>query len=155
MTDSSRKTQVFNVSDKDYVRHSNCSKINFTYCKTDIMLFTRLVVTVEIMRLTSEVILLENPLSLQNVPRWHDSEMCLRGRNSKDSRRMSSCPNWGQYGPSTTTKKVFDAGFYWPTIFKEAHTLVKNYDACRRSGSLSRRDEMPQNSIKVSEIFYI
>ncbi|GJV33846.1 putative ribonuclease H-like domain-containing protein [Tanacetum coccineum] len=133
MTDSSRKTQVFNVSDKDYVRHSNCSKINFTYCKTDIMLFTRLVVTVEIMRLTSEVILL----------------MCLRGRNSKDSRRMSSCPNWGQYGPSTTTKKVFDAGFYWPTIFKEAHTLVKNYDACQRSGSLSRRDEMPQNSIQL------
>ncbi|GJV57176.1 hypothetical protein Tco_1458181 [Tanacetum coccineum] len=57
---------------------------------------------------------------------------------------MSSCPNWGQYGPSTTTKKVFDADFYWPTIFKEAHTLVKNYDVCQHSGSLSRRDEMPQ-----------
>ncbi|GJV93272.1 reverse transcriptase domain-containing protein [Tanacetum coccineum] len=33
-------------------------------------------------------------------------------------------PTGGHYGPSTTTKKVFDASFYWPTIFKEAHTLV-------------------------------
>nr|GEX74198.1 reverse transcriptase domain-containing protein [Tanacetum cinerariifolium] len=59
----------------------------------------------------------------------------------------------GHYGRSTTAKNVFDAGFYWLTIFKEAHTLVLNNDACQRSGSLSRRDEMPQNSIQVSEIF--
>ncbi|GJX63266.1 reverse transcriptase domain-containing protein [Tanacetum coccineum] len=68
---------------------------------------------------------------------------------------MSSWPYWGHYGPSTTSKKVFDASFYWPTIFKEAHTLVQNCDACQHSGSLSRRDEMPQNSIKVIEIFDI
>nr|GEV17243.1 hypothetical protein [Tanacetum cinerariifolium] len=43
-------------------------------------------------------------------------------------------PTGGHYGPSTTTKKVFDAGFYWPTIFKEAHTLVQNCDGCQRSG---------------------
>ncbi|GKD76026.1 reverse transcriptase domain-containing protein [Tanacetum coccineum] len=52
-------------------------------------------------------------------------------------------------------KKYFDAGFYWPTIFKEAHTLVQNCDACQHSGSLLRRDEMPQNNIQVSEIFDI
>nr|GEU96012.1 reverse transcriptase domain-containing protein [Tanacetum cinerariifolium] len=27
-------------------------------------------------------------------------------------------PTRGHYGPSTTAKKVFDAGFYWPTIYK-------------------------------------
>ncbi|GKE28374.1 reverse transcriptase domain-containing protein, partial [Tanacetum coccineum] len=36
-----------------------------------------------------------------------------------------------------------------------AHTLVQNCDACQRSGSLLRRDEMPQNSIQVGEIFNI
>ncbi|GJY85999.1 reverse transcriptase domain-containing protein [Tanacetum coccineum] len=51
--------------------------------------------------------------------------------------------------------KVFEAGLYWPTIFKESQTLVQNYDACQRSGSISRRDEMPLNSIQVSEIFDI
>ncbi|GJR76186.1 reverse transcriptase domain-containing protein [Tanacetum coccineum] len=59
----------------------------------------------------------------------------------------------GHYGPSTTAKKVFDAGFYWPTILKEAYTLVQNCDACQRFASLSQRDEMPQNSIQVNEIF--
>nr|GEV27997.1 reverse transcriptase domain-containing protein [Tanacetum cinerariifolium] len=64
-------------------------------------------------------------------------------------------PTGGHYGPFTTIKKVFNAGFYWPTIFKEAHTLVQNRDACQCSGSLLRRDEIPQNSIQVSEIFNI
>ncbi|GJR63714.1 reverse transcriptase domain-containing protein [Tanacetum coccineum] len=64
-------------------------------------------------------------------------------------------PTMGHYVPSTTAKKVFDVGFYWPTIFKEAHTLVQTGDACQHFGSLSRRDEMPQNSIQVSEIFDI
>ncbi|GJV83761.1 reverse transcriptase domain-containing protein [Tanacetum coccineum] len=61
-------------------------------------------------------------------------------------------PTGGHYGPSTTAKKVFYAGFYWPTIFKEAHTLVQNCDTCQRSGSLPRRDEMPQNSIQFEYI---
>ncbi|GJR90068.1 reverse transcriptase domain-containing protein [Tanacetum coccineum] len=90
--------------------------------------------------------------------------MCLDGMiricvyDSETQKILDEChhgPNGGHYGPSTTSKKVFDAGFYWPTIFKEAHTLVQNYDAFQRSGSLSRRYEMPQNNIQVSEIFYI
>ncbi|GKB80612.1 reverse transcriptase domain-containing protein [Tanacetum coccineum] len=64
-------------------------------------------------------------------------------------------PTGGHYGPSTIAKKVFNAGFYWPTIFKEAHTLVQNCDVFQRFGNLSRRDEMPQNSIQVNEIFNI
>nr|GEU67679.1 hypothetical protein [Tanacetum cinerariifolium] len=64
-------------------------------------------------------------------------------------------PTGGHYGPSITAKKVSDAGLYWPTIFKEAQTLVQNYDACQRSGRISQRDEMPLNNIQVSEIFDI
>ncbi|GJX71975.1 reverse transcriptase domain-containing protein [Tanacetum coccineum] len=48
---------------------------------------------------------------------------------------------------------VFDAGFFWPTIYKDAHELVKNCDSCQRQGKISQRDEMPQNSIQVCEIF--
>ncbi|GKD11908.1 reverse transcriptase domain-containing protein [Tanacetum coccineum] len=59
------------------------------------------------------------------------------------------------HGPSITAKKVFDAGFYWPTIFKEVQTLVQNCDACQRSSSISQRDEMRLNNIQVSEIFDI
>nr|GEY67867.1 reverse transcriptase domain-containing protein [Tanacetum cinerariifolium] len=33
------------------------------------------------------------------------------------------------------------------------HDLVKNHDVCQRQGKISQRDEMPQNSIQVCEIF--
>nr|GEU95568.1 hypothetical protein [Tanacetum cinerariifolium] len=49
--------------------------------------------------------------------------------------------------PDYTTKKVFDSGFYWPTIYRDAHALVKSCDACQRQGKISQGDEMPQNSI--------
>nr|GEY71757.1 hypothetical protein [Tanacetum cinerariifolium] len=52
-------------------------------------------------------------------------------------------------------KKVFDSGFYWPTIYKDAFELVKHCDSCQRQGKISQRDEMPPNSIQVCEIFDI
>ncbi|GKD66877.1 reverse transcriptase domain-containing protein, partial [Tanacetum coccineum] len=64
-----------------------------------------------------------------------------------------SGPTGGHYGANYTTKKVFDSGFYWPTIYKDAHELVKNCDSYQRQGKISQRDEMPQNSIQVCEIF--
>ncbi|GKF46545.1 reverse transcriptase domain-containing protein [Tanacetum coccineum] len=58
-------------------------------------------------------------------------------------------PTEGHHGAKLTAKKVFDAGFFWPTIYKDAHELVKIYDSCQRQGKISQRDEMPQNSIQV------
>nr|GEZ47897.1 reverse transcriptase domain-containing protein [Tanacetum cinerariifolium] len=58
-------------------------------------------------------------------------------------------PTGGHYGPNYTAKKVFDSGFYWPTIYHDAQDLVKNCDVCQRQGKISQRDEMLQNSIQV------
>nr|GEX81110.1 reverse transcriptase domain-containing protein [Tanacetum cinerariifolium] len=62
-------------------------------------------------------------------------------------------PTGGHHGANLTAKKIFDAGLFWPTIYKDAHELVKNYDSCQRQGKISQRDEMPQNSIQICEIF--
>nr|GEY44757.1 reverse transcriptase domain-containing protein [Tanacetum cinerariifolium] len=62
-------------------------------------------------------------------------------------------PTRGNHGPNLIANKVFDSGFYWPTIYRDAQHLVKNYDVCQRQGKISQRDEMPQNSIQVCEIF--
>nr|GEU75955.1 reverse transcriptase domain-containing protein [Tanacetum cinerariifolium] len=51
------------------------------------------------------------------------------------------------------SKKVFDAGFFWPTIYRDAHDMIKSSDTCQRKGKFSQRDEMPQNAIQVCEIF--
>nr|GEY82201.1 reverse transcriptase domain-containing protein [Tanacetum cinerariifolium] len=60
-----------------------------------------------------------------------------------------SGPTGGHYGANYTAKKVFDLGFYWPTIYKDAFELVKHCDSCQRQGKISQKDEMPQNSIQV------
>nr|GEY70437.1 reverse transcriptase domain-containing protein [Tanacetum cinerariifolium] len=62
-------------------------------------------------------------------------------------------PTWGHHGPNYTAKKVFDSGFYWLTIYRDAQDLVKTCDVCQRQGKISQQDEMPQNSIKVCKIF--
>nr|GFB06834.1 reverse transcriptase domain-containing protein [Tanacetum cinerariifolium] len=62
-------------------------------------------------------------------------------------------PTGIHHGANFIAKKVFDAGFFWPTIYKDAHDLVKSCDSCQHQGKISQRDEMPQNVIQVCEIF--
>nr|GEU77520.1 DNA-directed DNA polymerase [Tanacetum cinerariifolium] len=81
---------------------------------------------------------------------WADQviQRCVHGQEAIDI--LKACyngPTGGHHGPNYTAKKVFDFGFYWPTIYRDAHDLVKSCDACQRQGKISQRDEMPQNSI--------
>ncbi|GJS78302.1 reverse transcriptase domain-containing protein [Tanacetum coccineum] len=62
-------------------------------------------------------------------------------------------PTGGHHSANLTARKVFDAGFFWPTIYRDAHTMIKSCDTCKRKGKISQRDEMPQNAIQVCEIF--
>nr|GFA60987.1 reverse transcriptase domain-containing protein [Tanacetum cinerariifolium] len=64
-----------------------------------------------------------------------------------------SGPTRGHYGANYTAKKVFDSGFYWPSIYKDAFELLKRCDSCQRQGKVSQKDEIPQNFIQISEIF--
>nr|GEV10636.1 hypothetical protein [Tanacetum cinerariifolium] len=64
-------------------------------------------------------------------------------------------PTGGHHGANFTAKKVFDAGFFWPTIYQDAHNLLKSCDSCQRQGKIPQRDEMPQNVIQVCKIFYV
>nr|GEV85818.1 reverse transcriptase domain-containing protein [Tanacetum cinerariifolium] len=79
---------------------------------------------------------------------------CVHGQEAIDI--LKAChygPTGGHHGLNYTAKKVFDLGFYWPTICRDAQDLVKNYDVYQHQGKISQRDEMPQNSIQVCEIF--
>ncbi|GJV07478.1 reverse transcriptase domain-containing protein [Tanacetum coccineum] len=38
-------------------------------------------------------------------------------------------------------------------ICRDAHDMVKSCDSCQRQGKISQKDEMPQNAIRVCEIF--
>ncbi|GJT15892.1 reverse transcriptase domain-containing protein [Tanacetum coccineum] len=79
---------------------------------------------------------------------------CVDGKEALEI--LEAChsgPTGGHYGANFTAKKIFDAGFFWPTIYKDAYEFVKSCDACQRQGKISQRDEMPQNAIQVCEIF--
>nr|GEU73246.1 hypothetical protein [Tanacetum cinerariifolium] len=81
---------------------------------------------------------------------------CMHGQEANDI--LKAChegPTGGHHGANFTAKKVFDAGFFWPTIYQDAHNLVKSCDSCQRHGKISQRDKMPQNVIQVCEIFYV
>ncbi|GJU15334.1 reverse transcriptase domain-containing protein [Tanacetum coccineum] len=81
---------------------------------------------------------------------------CVSGQEAFDIlKACHSGPTGGHYGANYTAKKVFDSGFYWPTIYKDAHDFVTRCDICQRQGKISQRDEMPQNSIQVCKIFDI
>nr|GEU77392.1 reverse transcriptase domain-containing protein [Tanacetum cinerariifolium] len=81
---------------------------------------------------------------------------CVHGQEA--FKILKSChegPTEGHHGANLIAKKVFDAGFFWPSIYRDAHEMIKIYDICQRRGKISQRDEMSQNNIQVCEIFDI
>ncbi|GJY89535.1 reverse transcriptase domain-containing protein [Tanacetum coccineum] len=79
---------------------------------------------------------------------------CVHGQKAFEI--LKAChegPTGGHHSANLTARKVFDAGFFWPTIYRDAHTMIKSCDTCQRQGKISHRDEMPQNAIQVCEIF--
>ncbi|GJU02429.1 reverse transcriptase domain-containing protein [Tanacetum coccineum] len=59
-------------------------------------------------------------------------QRCVDGKEAlKILEACHSGPTGGHYGANFTAKKVFDAGFFWPTIYKDAFEFVKSCDACQ------------------------
>ena len=61
----------------------------------------------------------------------------------------------GHFGENRTDTKVLQSGFYWPTLFKDAHQFVSTCDKCQRMGSISKRYEPPLQTILEVELFDI
>nr|GEX26483.1 reverse transcriptase domain-containing protein [Tanacetum cinerariifolium] len=75
---------------------------------------------------------------------------CVSGQEAIEI--LKAChygPTGGHHGPNYTDKKVFNSGFYWPSIYRDAQDLVKNCNTCQHQDKVSQRDEIPQNSIQV------
>ena len=49
--------------------------------------------------------------------------------------------------------KVLQYGFYWPSLFKDAHNVCRACYKCQRLGKISRRNMMPLNPILVFDLF--
>ncbi|GJW69200.1 hypothetical protein Tco_0123624 [Tanacetum coccineum] len=65
-----------------------------------------------------------------------------------------SGPTRGHHSASVIGRKVYEFGFFRPSIFKDAKDYMMRCDACQRSGNISSRSEMPQNNIQIKHKAY-
>nr|XP_016512315.1 PREDICTED: uncharacterized protein LOC107829365 [Nicotiana tabacum] len=69
---------------------------------------------------------------------------------------LHSChasPYGGHHDGDRTAQKVLQSCFYWPKLFRDAHAFVKMCDRCQRTGTITKKHEMPLQNILVVELF--
>nr|GEV84341.1 hypothetical protein [Tanacetum cinerariifolium] len=69
-----------------------------------------------------------------NVSRLASRITCKYGRQCVDGKEamdiLEAChhgPTGRHHGPNYTAKKVFYSGFFWPTIYRDDHNMIKHY----------------------------
>ncbi|GKC32027.1 reverse transcriptase domain-containing protein [Tanacetum coccineum] len=65
---------------------------------------------------------------------------CVHGQEANDI--LKAChegPTGGHHSANLTARKVFDVGFFWPTIYQDAHTMIKSSDTTPRAIISDRR----------------
>ncbi|GJT26364.1 reverse transcriptase domain-containing protein [Tanacetum coccineum] len=80
-----------------------------------------------------------------------DNDMRLCVARSEILEILAYChsgPTRGYHSASIIRRKVYEFGFFWPSIFKDAKDYVMRCNACQRSGNISSRSEMPQKNIQ-------
>ncbi|GJS14034.1 reverse transcriptase domain-containing protein [Tanacetum coccineum] len=76
---------------------------------------------------------------------------CVSGQEAFDIlKACHSGPTGGHYGANYTAKKVFDSGFYWPTIYKDAHDFISwgRSHLLEATNTYSWRSTICQNGLK-------
>ena len=63
---------------------------------------------------------------------------------------MHDGPVGGHFSGDTTTHKIIKAGYYWPTLFKDAHDYASKCDVCQRSGGRLSKAVGPLQPIIIS-----
>ncbi|GJY39071.1 reverse transcriptase domain-containing protein [Tanacetum coccineum] len=81
---------------------------------------------------------------------------CIFGKESHEIlKHCHAGPTGGHYGADITARIVFESGFYWPTIFKDSATYVRECDACQKARNISSISQMSMTNILLSEVFDI
>ena len=64
-----------------------------------------------------------------------------------------SSPVGGHHSGIRTAHKILQCGYYRLTLHQDAHEFAKACDRCKRDGDISRKQELPLNTILVIELF--
>ncbi|GJR56858.1 reverse transcriptase domain-containing protein [Tanacetum coccineum] len=78
---------------------------------------------------------------------------CVYGQEAFDI--LTTChngPTRGHHGANYTAKKVFDSGFYWPTIYRDAHDMVKSCDSSTSRQNLAKGRNAPKCNSSMRDL---
>ena len=59
----------------------------------------------------------------------------------------------GHYGAFRTHAKIWQSGFYWPTMYEDTKDFVKKCARCQKHGNINTRDAMPLTNNLQVELF--
>jgi hypothetical protein len=59
----------------------------------------------------------------------------------------------GHFGGDTTAHKVLRAGYYWPTLFKDAHALCRKCIICQKAAGRVKKAAFPLQPVTVDSPF--
>ena len=59
----------------------------------------------------------------------------------------------GNFGGDTTTHKVLREGYYWPTLFKDAHALCHKCTICQKASGQLHKPAFPLQPVLVDSPF--
>ncbi|GJT74503.1 reverse transcriptase domain-containing protein [Tanacetum coccineum] len=90
---------------------------------------------------------------LMSITNQDHSSMRRWKRGLSDPPIVSQRPLWRTLWNCYNPRKVYEVGFYWPNIIRDAKRLVHSCDACQRAGNISARNKTPQKYIYICEIF--
>jgi len=80
--------------------------------------------------------------------------ICLeREYVDKVLKELHDGPAHGNFAGDTTAHKILRDGYYWPTLFNDAHTYSRNYKNCQISAGREKRATVPLQLVTVSRPF--
>jgi hypothetical protein len=62
-------------------------------------------------------------------------------------------PAKGNFVGNTIANKILRVGYYWPTLFKDAHTYSRNCKTCQIRTGKEKRAAVPLHHVTISRHF--
>eukprot|EP00253_Pinus_taeda_P007159 PITA_07159 len=62
-------------------------------------------------------------------------------------------PIGGHYAGDATAHKILHAGYYWPTLFKDAHSYVRKCQVCQTVSRRQKKPTLPLQLVNIEQHF--
>ena len=72
----------------------------------------------------------------------------LAAEGTRIIEKCHAAPYGGHYGVFRTQVKIWQSGFFWPTMYEDTKDFVRRCQRCQLHGGITGRDAMPlQNNL--------